>query len=82
MRNTSGDWAGCYRASTCAAVAHLVGFLNDISLIELLTGVVLIIGVIYYVAVQRKKPYTPPIQPEEDLAGIAPTTSPPPHTEG
>jgi len=63
-------------------LVHFVGFLNDISLIELLTGVVLIVGVIYWFAVQRNKPWTPPTQPEEDLTGIAPTASPPMHLDG
>jgi amino acid transporter len=50
-----------------------VGFLNKISLIELVFAVVFIIGGLYYFTVQRNKPYTAPTQPGEDLAGIAPT---------
>ena len=33
-------------------------------------GVVLIVGAIYYFAVQRKKPYEPVVPPDEDLTGI------------
>ena len=50
-----------------------VGFLNEIPIIWLVFGVVLISGAIYYLAVQRNKPYTVVTIPEdEDLAGIAP----------
>jgi amino acid transporter len=63
-------------------LVHFGGFLNKIALIEMVTAVVLIVGVIYWFTVQRKKPWTPPIQPQEDLAGIAPTASPPVHLEG
>ena len=36
-------------------------------------GLVIIIGAIYYFAVQRKKPFEPVMPPEEeDLSGIAP----------
>ena len=39
-------------------------------------GVVFILGLIYYFAVQRNKPYEPAVIPEdEDLAGIAPAVS-------
>jgi urea carboxylase system permease len=51
-----------------------VGFLNDIPLIWLVFGVVLIIGAIYYLAVQRNKPYEVVLAPtDEDLTGIAST---------
>jgi hypothetical protein len=50
-----------------------IGFLNKISLIELVFIVVLIVGALYYLIVQRNKPYEPVRPPdEEDLAGIAP----------
>jgi amino acid transporter len=44
-----------------------VSFLNHIPLIELVIGVVLIVGVIYYVLAQRRKPYTPVAPPEEEV---------------
>lgn len=48
-----------------------VGFLNEIPIIWLVFGVVLIVGAIYYLAVQRKKPYEAVVAPtDEDLAGI------------
>ncbi len=50
-----------------------IGFLNDIPLIWLVFGVVLIIGAIYYLAVQRNKPYEVVLAPtDEDLSGIVP----------
>jgi amino acid transporter len=42
-----------------------VGFLNHIPIIELMMGVVIIVGAIYYFAVQTKKPYTPLVIPDE-----------------
>jgi urea carboxylase system permease len=45
-----------------------IGFLNSIPVIELLIGVVVIIGAIYYFAAQRRKPYTPVAPPEEEAA--------------
>ena len=53
-----------------------IKFLNDIPIIWLVFGVVLILGLIYWFAVQRNKPYEQPVIPEEeDLAGIAPAAS-------
>jgi urea carboxylase system permease len=53
-----------------------IKFLNDIPIIWLVFGVVFILGLIYYFAVQRNKPYEPAVIPEdEDLAGIAPAAS-------
>ena len=46
-----------------------IGFLNEIPIIWLVFSVVLIIGTIYYVAVQRNKPYEA-VVPPEDLSGI------------
>jgi amino acid transporter len=50
-----------------------IGFLNEIPLIWTVFGLVIIIGAIYYYAVQKKKAWEPVRPPEEeDLAGIAP----------
>ena len=50
-----------------------IGFLNEIPIIWLVFGIVLIVGAIYYFTVQRRKPFEPVVLPEgEDLAGIAP----------
>jgi amino acid transporter len=51
-----------------------VGFLNHIPLIELWIGAVLIVGFIYYMTVQRNKPWEAVTPPDEDLSGIAPAT--------
>ena len=53
-------------------LVHFFGFLNKIALIEQVTIIVLVVGAIYWFAVQRKKPYTAPVQPGEELTGIAP----------
>ena len=50
-----------------------IGFLNEIPVIWTVFGVVILIGAIYYFAVQRNKPFVAVRPPdEEDLAGIAP----------
>jgi amino acid transporter len=50
-----------------------IGFLNEIPVIWTVFGLVILIGAIYYFAVQRNKPFVPVRPPEEeDLAGIAP----------
>jgi amino acid transporter len=50
-----------------------IGFLNEIPVIWTVFGLVILIGAIYYFAVQRNKPYEAVHPPEEeDLAGIAP----------
>ena len=50
-----------------------IGFLNDIPLIWTVFGVIIIAGLIYYYAAQKRKPFEPVHPPEdEDLAGIAP----------
>jgi amino acid transporter len=50
-----------------------IGFLNEIPVIWTVFGLVILIGAIYYFAVQRNKPFIPVRPPEEeDLAGIAP----------
>lgn len=51
-------------------LVHFGGFLNDISLIEQVMVIVLIVGAIYYFGWQRKKPFTPAIPPDEDLTGV------------
>ena len=51
-----------------------VTLLNKIPAIELFMGVVLIVGAIYYVGFQRRKPWEPVVPPDEDLSGIAPAT--------
>lgn len=69
---TQTDWY----AEGDQLVDFKVGFLNDIPLIWLVFGVVLILGLIYYFGVQRNKPYEQPVIPsEEDLSGIAPAAS-------
>ena len=47
-----------------------IGFLNEIPIIWLVFSVVLIVGAIYYLAVQRNKPYEAVVPPDEDLAGV------------
>jgi amino acid transporter len=47
-----------------------IGFLNHIPVIELLIGTVAIIGAIYYLAVQRKKPFTV-VVPDDSVAAPA-----------
>ena len=50
-----------------------IGFLNEIPVIWTVFGIVILIGAIYYFAVQRNKPFVAVRPPEEeDLAGIAP----------
>ena len=46
-----------------------IGFLNDIPVIELVIGVVVIVGAIYYFAVQREQAVQPVVIPEEEDAG-------------
>jgi len=48
-----------------------VDFLNKIPLIELVMIVVIVVGVIYYLAVQRRKPFTPVVPPDEDVRLVA-----------
>ena len=53
-----------------------IGFLNEIPVIWTVFGIVILIGAIYYFAVQRNKPFVAVRPPEEeDLAGIAPAES-------
>lgn len=48
-----------------------VGFLNSIPLLWLVLGAVLVVGAIYYYAVQAKKPWSPVIPPEEEVHAAA-----------
>jgi amino acid transporter len=50
-------------------LVHFFGFLNKIPVIELIMVVVIVVGAVYYYAVQRNKPYTPPTIPEEGALG-------------
>jgi amino acid transporter len=53
-----------------------IGFLNEIPVIWTVFGLVIIIGAIYYFAVQKNKPFEPVRPPEEeDLSGIAPASA-------
>lgn len=53
-----------------------IDFLNKIPVIWTVFAIVIIIGAVYYLAVQRKKPFEPVRPPEEeDLTGIAPATA-------
>jgi amino acid transporter len=53
-----------------------IDFLNKIPVIWTVFAIVIIIGAIYYLAVQKKKPFEPVRPPEEeDLSGIAPATA-------
>jgi hypothetical protein len=44
-----------------------IDFLNQIPVIELIMVVVILIGAIYYFAVQAKKPYVPVVPPGEEV---------------
>jgi amino acid transporter len=69
---TQTDWY----AEGDQLVDFKIGFLNDIPIIWVVFGFVLIVGLIYYFAVQRKKPFEPVVIPgDEDLAGIVPAAS-------
>jgi len=65
-----------YFAEGKQLVDFKIGFLNDIPVIWTVFGLVIIIGAIYYYAVQRNKPLEAVRPPEEeDLSGIAPATA-------
>ena len=57
-------------------LVHFFGFLNKVPVIELLMAAVIIVGAIYYLAFQRRKPFTAVVPPEETAepapAGTAP----------
>jgi len=52
-----------------------IDFLNKLPVIWTVFAAILIAGALYYWTVQRKKPWEPSVPPDEDMAGIAPTTS-------
>jgi hypothetical protein len=52
-------------------VNYHVGFLNHIPLIELVIAVVAIVGALYYFLVQRRKPFTPVVPPDEEVEAAA-----------
>jgi amino acid transporter len=52
-----------------------ITFLNKIPLIELVFVIVIVVGAIYYLAVQRNKLWSPVVPPDEDLSGIAATSA-------
>ena len=62
-----------YKAGQTLVNFH-VAFLNKIPLIELVFVIVIVVGAIYYLAVQRKKPWSPVVPTDEDLTGIAVAT--------
>jgi amino acid transporter len=64
-----------YFAEGKQLVDFKIGFLNDIPVIWTVFALVIIVGAIYYFAVQRNKPFVPVKPPEEVPAGIAPATS-------
>jgi amino acid transporter len=47
-----------------------IDFLNKIPVIWTVFALVIIVGAIYYFAVQRKKPYEAVVPPDEDLSGV------------
>ena len=49
--------------------------LNKIPVIWTVFAVIFISGALYYLLVQRKKPWEPVVPPDEDLTGIAPAAS-------
>jgi len=63
-----------YKAGQTLVNFH-IAFLNKIPLIELVFAIVIIVGAIYYFAVQKKKPWSPVVPPDEDLSGIAPASA-------
>jgi hypothetical protein len=48
-------------------LVHFFGFLNKVPVIELLVLMIVIVGAIYYFAVQRNKPFVPVAPPEEEV---------------
>jgi amino acid transporter len=47
-------------------------WLNKIPVIWTVFSVILIVGALYYLIAQRRKPWSPTVPPDEDLSGIAP----------
>jgi amino acid transporter len=60
-----------YYAQGQQLVNYHVGFLNHIPLIELVIAVVAIVGALYYFLVQRRKPFTPVVPPDEEVEAAA-----------
>ncbi|HXJ66266.1 MAG TPA: APC family permease, partial [Actinomycetota bacterium] len=54
-----------------------IGFLNKIPVIELVIIVVAIVGAIYYFGVQKRKPYTPVVVPDDTQPVGAPVAAAP-----
>ena len=52
-----------------------IDLLNDIPVIWTVFAAIMIAGGLYYWLAQRKKPWEPVVPPDEDLGGIAPTTT-------
>ena len=52
-----------------------IDFLNKIPVMELIIGTVLLVGAIYFFSVQKKKPFTPVVPPDEDAPLPAPPES-------
>jgi amino acid transporter len=62
-----------YFAEGQQLVDFKIGFLNEIPVIWTVFAIIIIVGAIYYYAVQKRKPYEAVHPPEEeDLVGIAP----------
>ena len=53
---------------------HFFGFLNHIPVIEMLMVLVVGVGAVYYLAVQRGKPPMKVVPPEEEVEGTAAAT--------
>jgi amino acid transporter len=62
-------------SQTAGAVNYHIGFLNAIPVIELVMIVVIVIGAIYYLLVQRNKPYTAPVIPDDVDTATPPAVS-------
>jgi amino acid transporter len=52
-----------------------IDFLNKIPLIELIMVTVVVIGAIYYFTVQRNKPFTPVVPPDEEVEPLGRATA-------
>jgi amino acid transporter len=53
-------------------LVHLgVDWLNKIPIIWTVTAVIVLVGAVYYLAVQARKPFTPVVTPEEDVLPAA-----------
>ncbi len=52
-------------------LVHFFGFLNHLPVIEMLMVLIIGLGAVYYLAVQRSKPPTMVVPPEEEVEGTA-----------